>query len=180
MILSDPDSVPPPAVEASTELVGFVVRGRRLAERLQINDLDSLLQPDGKWLLPLLRILRTFRVAIEERGTALRFVPESVGAPQLLPKGRTAYLGIAGTRREECMTDKQSFESGDFYGCITGGRVLYGLTERLTVGTILACERDHFHRFLDDAMDDRAYPESSGQAGATMSFLPPGQSDLLQ
>lgn len=120
-------------------------------------------------------ILNEITIIIRETtGNEIRVERSVVGTPQLVPKGRAAYLGIAGTKRETSRTDKESFDAGDFYGYITGGRVLYGLTDRLTVGTILACERDHFHRFLDDnnSLGRRAYPESSGQAAATMSYLP--------
>ncbi len=65
--------------ETTTELVGFVVRGRSLAERLQVDDLDSLVTPEGKRLLPLLRILRVFAFKIDEQANVLHFAPEGVG-----------------------------------------------------------------------------------------------------
>ncbi len=120
-------------------------------------------------------ILNEITIIIRETtGNEIRVERSVVGTPQLVPKGRAAYLGITGTKRETNTTDRESFDAGDFYGYITGGRVLYGLTDRLTVGTILACEQDHFHRFQDDSdsLGRRAYPESSGQAAATMSYLP--------
>ena len=43
--------------ETYSELIGFVVRGRHLYERLQIDDLDALIGPDEQRWIPLLRIL---------------------------------------------------------------------------------------------------------------------------
>ena len=66
-----------------TELVGFVVRGRKYTERLMIEDLDSIVLPDGQRRLPLLRMLRTFGVAVLDQAGILSFSPEGVGPVQL-------------------------------------------------------------------------------------------------
>ena len=91
-----------------------------------------------------------------------------------MPRGHTAYLGILGTKREGSSTNRKSFDAGDFYGYITGARLLHGLSDRLTLGAAVACEENHHHRYLDDEgiSDNRPYPESSGQAGAMLSYLP--------
>ena len=120
-------------------------------------------------------ILNEVTIVIRETsGNEIRVERSVVGTPQLVPKGNTAYLGIAGTTRERSRFERDTFDAGDFYGYITGGRLLHGLTDRLTVGAILACEDDHHHRFLGENMSlgRRAYPESSSQAGATVSYLP--------
>ncbi|MEN6575723.1 MAG: hypothetical protein ABFD90_05215, partial [Phycisphaerales bacterium] len=82
-------------------------------------------------------ILNEVTIVIREpNGNEIRVEQSIVGTPQLVPKGHAAYRGSAGTKREDSRTDTQSFDAGDFYGYVTGGRVLYGLSDRLTVGAI--------------------------------------------
>jgi len=110
----------------------------------------------------------------ESNGNEIRVEKSIAGTPQLLPRGRAAYLGIVGTKRETFVSDRETFEAGDFYGYITGGRLLYGLTDRLTVGTTVACEQDHYHRLLEDrySAQRRPYPQSGGQVGTMLSYTP--------
>jgi len=120
-------------------------------------------------------ILNEVTILIRESGgNEIRVEKAIAGTPQLLPKGRAAYLGVAGTRRETMMSPIDAFDAGDFYGYITGGRVLYGLTDRLTVGATAATEEDHYHRFLgvDRSSIRRSYPNASRQVGTTLSYMP--------
>ncbi|HSV99068.1 MAG TPA: hypothetical protein VLI39_02780 [Sedimentisphaerales bacterium] len=84
MVLSPPNPGDRNKGEATaTELIGFVVRGRWLHERLQIIDLDSLVTPDGRRWLPLLRVLNAFQIKPEEQESILRFAPECAGAVEV-------------------------------------------------------------------------------------------------
>jgi hypothetical protein len=165
----------PAPIDATVELV---LNGRTIETQNVLPDADA---PPGMGVyrfedieLPS-GILNEITIVIREtNGNEIRVERSVVGTPQLVPKGHTAYLGIAGTKREESRIDKQTFDAGDFYGYVTGGRVLYGLTDRLTAGTVLACEQDHYHRYLGNgaSLGRRAYPERSGHAGTTLSYLP--------
>jgi hypothetical protein len=121
-------------------------------------------------------ILNEVTVVIKEsNGNEIRVEKSVMGTPQMVPQGHAAYLGILGTKRERREIDKQVVDPGNFYGYITGGRVLYGLTDRLTVGTVLASEDDHYHRLLENrqfALSTRPYPTQSQHAGGTVSYLP--------
>jgi hypothetical protein len=121
-------------------------------------------------------ILNEVTIIIKEaNGHEIRVEKSVMGTPQLVPQGRVAYLGIMGTKRERRVEDKPLVDAGDFYGYTTGGRVLYGVTDRLTVGAILAGEEDHYHRLLENrqfTFNTRPYPESSQHAGGTISYLP--------
>jgi hypothetical protein len=110
----------------------------------------------------------------EENGNEIRVEKSVMGTPQLVPQGRAAYLGIVGSKRESTVLGKRVLDAGDFYGYVTGGRVLYGLTDQLTIGTTVASEQDYNHRFLTQAnsFGTRRYPASSNQAGVTLSYLP--------
>lgn len=120
-------------------------------------------------------ILNEVTIVIRESsGNEIRVEKAIAGTPQLLPQGHAAYLAIAGTRRETMMPPMDAFDAGDFYGYITGSRILYGLTDRLTVGATAAAEGDHYHRLLmtDHSPTQRSYPESSSQIGTTLSYMP--------
>ena len=121
-------------------------------------------------------ILNEITIVIKEtNGHEIRVEKSIMGTPQLVPQGRAAYLGIAGTKRERRVVDKEMVDPGNFYGYITGGRVLYGVTDRLTVGTVLAGEEDHYHRLLENrqlSFNERPYPDSSEHVGGTISYLP--------
>lgn len=123
-------------------------------------------------------ILNEITIVIKEtNGNEIRVEKSIMGAPQLVPKGRAAYLGVLGSKRERDMPDKEILDAGDFYGYIAGGRLLYGLTDRLTVGTVFASQEDHYHRYLRDDVTrpgTRSYPKSSEHAGVTFSSMPLG------
>jgi hypothetical protein len=121
-------------------------------------------------------ILNEVTIVIKEsNGHEIRVEKSVMGNPQLVPQGRAAYVGILGTKRETQVEDKPVLDPGEFYGYITGGRVLYGVTDRLSVGAVLASEEDHYHRLLENsqyAVNQRPYPDSSEHAGGTISYLP--------
>jgi hypothetical protein len=123
-------------------------------------------------------ILNEITIIIKEsNGNEIRVEKSVMGTPQLVPQGRAAYLGLVGSKREQSAYDQEVVDVGDFYGYITGGRILYGLTDHLTVGTVLASQADHYHRFLASrqfSLNGRPYPESSEHAGATFSYMPLG------
>jgi hypothetical protein len=121
-------------------------------------------------------VLNEITILIREaNGNEIRVEQSIMGTPQLLPEGRATYVGLLGSKRESGQLGRDVLDTGDFYGYITGGKVLYGLTDRLTVGTVLASEQDHYHRYLSESgstVGQRAYPESSQHAGTTLSYLP--------
>ena len=121
-------------------------------------------------------ILNEVTIVIKEPdGNEIRVDKSVLGTPQLVPEGHAAYVGIAGTKREMRLTDKEVVDPGEFYGYVTGGRVLYGVTDRLTVGTVLASEDSQFHRLLENqdlASTTRPFPDTSQHAGGTFSYLP--------
>ena len=87
-----------PCDNVISELVGFAVRGRWLHERLTIEDLDSLVRTDGVRLLPLIRILRAFRIAITEQGGVITFAVD--GGPQVAIDLSRQQVQINGAARE--------------------------------------------------------------------------------
>ncbi len=121
-------------------------------------------------------ILNEVTIVIKEPdGNEIRVDKSVLGTPQLVPEGHAAYVGIAGTKREMRLTDKEVVDPGEFYGYVMGGRVLYGVTDRLTVGTVLAGEDSQFHRLLENqdlASTTRPFPDTSQHAGGTFSYLP--------
>jgi hypothetical protein len=121
-------------------------------------------------------VLNEITILIREaNGNEIRVEQSIMGTPQLLPQGRATYVGVVGSKRESGQLGRDVVDAGEFYGYITGGKVLYGLTDRLTVGTVLASEQDHFHRYLSESgasSTRRGYPESSEHAGTTFSYLP--------
>ena len=83
-----------------------------------------------------------------------------------LPKGGLAYLGGAGTNRE--------VDTWYNRGLVGGGRVLYGLTDSLTVGTTWAAQQG-FYAPNDSTVferDERPYPHSSLHFGTQAAWLP--------
>ena len=111
----------------------------------------------------------------EANGNEIRIEKSVVGTPQLVPEGHATYVGFMGTKRETRVVDKPVVDAGDFYGYITGGRVLYGVNDRLTVGTVLASQDNHYQRLLDNrefSLNQRPYPDSSEHAGGTMTYQP--------
>ena len=120
-------------------------------------------------------ILNEIEILITDlNGQQTRLQKNIIGGPSLLPKGKAAYLAAAGTRRDLGIATSSGVEIGKTLGRITAGRFLYGLTDRLTVGTMLAWQ-DDYHRPESQEVSDlrpRALPESSSHAGGMFSFLP--------
>jgi len=112
-------------------------------------------------------------VITEENGNQIRVEKSIIGTPLLLPKGRSAYLGVLGSSRERARSDRQNLEFGDFFGQMVGGRLLYGLTEHMTIGTIFALEKNLYEYYQNWSFSTaRNYPQSSEHIGAEFTYLP--------
>ena len=86
-----------------------------------------------------------------------------MGSTELLPKGRTAYVGGLGQARDinRWRTD----------GVFLGGRALHGLTDRLTIGATAAYQQRLFRRpDSGGSSDDRYYPRESMHLGAQAAW----------
>jgi hypothetical protein len=66
---------PSPTSTLKTEVSGFVLQGKKLFEILNIEDLDTVALPDGKRLIPLLRLLKALEIPVEKKDDALNFSP---------------------------------------------------------------------------------------------------------
>jgi len=121
-------------------------------------------------------ILNEVTLVIKEaNGNEIRVEKTMMGTPQLVPKGRTAYLGLAGTRRDRRIEDIPTVDAGEASGYLAGGRVLHGVTDRLTLGLTAAGQQDYFRRYTEDVVNtyrERTYPDSSQHGGVTLSYMP--------
>ncbi|MEN6337180.1 MAG: hypothetical protein ABFE01_23220, partial [Phycisphaerales bacterium] len=121
-------------------------------------------------------ILNEVTLVIKEiNGNEIRVEKTMMGTPQLVPKGRTAYLGLAGTRRDRRIDDIPTVDAGEASGYLAGGRILHGVTDRLTLGLTAAGQQDYFRRYTEDAASasrNRIYPDSSQHGGVTLSYMP--------
>ncbi len=113
-------------------------------------------------------------VITEANGNEVRVEKSIIGTPTLLPKGRSAYLGVLGSRREIIGGEKKNFETGNFSGQFAAARLLYGLSDRLTIGGMLGLQQDYFQRSNEQASqsDRRRHPKSSTHVGGLFSYLP--------
>jgi len=115
-------------------------------------------------------------VITEENGNEIRVEKSIIGTPLLLAKGHSAYLGVLGSRRDLNLRDNKNFEFGNLYGQLASGRILYGLSDRLTIGGMLGFQQDHYKRYLQEEegldLNIRPYPKSSTHAGGMFSYLP--------
>ena len=68
---------PSSTLTLKTEVSGFFLQGRKYFEVLKIEDLDTLVLPDGKRLIPLLRLLKALEISVEEKQGTLFFSPNS-------------------------------------------------------------------------------------------------------
>jgi hypothetical protein len=59
-----------------TEVVGFLLEGKKPGEILAIEDLDTVVTPSGQRLIPLLRLLKVLEMEMEEKGDIISFSPE--------------------------------------------------------------------------------------------------------
>ena len=71
---SSPD-VPSSIPTLKTEVVGFSLEGKRVWERLNIDDLDAVVTPSGERLLPLLRLLKALQMEVKESDEIISFSP---------------------------------------------------------------------------------------------------------
>jgi hypothetical protein len=109
--------------------------------------------------------LNDVRIVITEpNGVQTEIERHLVESPMLLPAGRMAYVGAVGTNRD---TTRWGAAGGLF-----AGRVLYGLTNRLTVGGTWAYQQDFYRRFIRgfNTAEYRRYPASSMHAGAQFAW----------
>ena len=65
----------PPLSALKTEVSGFFLQGKKFYEVLNIEDLETIAAPDGRRLLPLLRLLKILEIPAEEKEDALFFSP---------------------------------------------------------------------------------------------------------
>lgn len=65
-----------------TEVVGFSLQGKKLWEKLIINDLDIVVNPSGHRFLPLLRLLKALEITFEEKEPIVSFAP--TGSPRVV------------------------------------------------------------------------------------------------
>ena len=66
---------PSPTLTLKTEVSGFFLQGKKFFEVLNIEDLETLVLPDGKRLIPLLRLLKALEIQVEEKEDTLTFSP---------------------------------------------------------------------------------------------------------
>ena len=66
---------PSPTLTLKTEVSGFFLQGKKFFEVLNIEDLETLIVPDGKRLIPLLRLLKALEIQVEEKEDILTFSP---------------------------------------------------------------------------------------------------------
>ena len=109
----------------------------------------------------------------ETDGTETRVEKAILGSPLLLGAGRSAYLAGLGTNRDLMSLKRKSIDFGNVGGQIGGARLLYGLTDRLTVGGILGYQRDFYRRSISDqsTIAERFYPQENINVGAKLSWL---------
>ena len=88
------------------------------------------------------------------------------GSGQLLPEGRFAYLGAVGTNR-----DTTNWTSR---GIFSGGRALYGVSDRFTIGGVLGAQKDFYSPSFSNLSDPnfRPIPRTSYHLGGQFVWQP--------
>jgi hypothetical protein len=90
------------------------------------------------------------------------------GSNQLLPKGRFAYMGGAGTNRDMLNWGTR--------GIFSGGRMLYGVSDRFTIGGVLGTQKSYYlPLFLNSSSSDpdlRQIPKTSYHLGGQLIWQP--------
>ncbi len=112
-------------------------------------------------------------IRITEPNGEITVIEKSIlGSSTLLPQGNMAFLSGLGTNR-----DTVEWESRGTY---LGGRVLYGLNDRLTLGSTLAYQKNFFKpaTLFTSNSYERPYPDSSLHTGAQFSWQPLAHSIL--
>lgn len=111
--------------------------------------------------------LNTVRIIITEPGGFQRVMERNIlGSSVNLPKGGMAYLGGIGTNRQ--------IENWSPHGYLGGGRILYGLTNSLTLGTTWAGQKEFYLRENAESPlpDERGRPETSLHMGGQAAWVP--------
>ncbi|MFA7236121.1 MAG: hypothetical protein WC058_04575 [Phycisphaeraceae bacterium] len=145
--------------------VDLFINGQRV-NSTEVLTIDPTAPPGfGTWKFEDIRLppgaLNEVRVRVTEpSGVVTQIDRQVLGTNALLPRGGIVYLGSIGTAR-----DVQRMRTGGFIG---GGRVMYGLTDRLTIGTVLAYQ-DRLHWFADHATE---LPLRSAHAGFEAYWMP--------
>jgi hypothetical protein len=112
-------------------------------------------------------ILNVVRIIITDPSGFQKIIERSIFGKSInLPKGGLAYLGGIGTNRQ--------IDNWSLHGYFGGGRVVYGLTKSLTIGTTGAREQSFYlpveTQFL--LPGNRKYPDSSIHWGGQAEWIP--------
>jgi hypothetical protein len=81
-----------PSVAPETQVVGFLLRGTQAYQRSRIDDLDIVVTPDGRRLLPILRLTKALRITRTEEGDTVTITPE--GGPKTVINARSRQVTI--------------------------------------------------------------------------------------
>lgn len=111
--------------------------------------------------------LNNIRITITEPNGIVTIREENVlGSGRLLPKGGASYVGGIGTYRDKY----EQTLSGTF----AGGRLLYGVNDRLTLGTTIGLQDSFFDSLSDQSgsNEERPYPSKSLNIGAQAIWRP--------
>ncbi|MBM4017344.1 MAG: hypothetical protein FJ288_03300 [Planctomycetes bacterium] len=113
-------------------------------------------------------VLNDVRIVVTDPdGLVTQIRKRILPATMLLPRGRLAYLGGIGTNRD--------ISRWTTFGTLGGGRVLYGVTDRLTIGLAAASQDAFFEPQIQDAtllMDEPPFPHSSTHLGGQFAWQP--------
>ncbi|MBN1786868.1 MAG: hypothetical protein JW806_00570 [Sedimentisphaerales bacterium] len=105
--------------ERQSEIVGLRVKGRRVHERLVVEDLDTIVTGRDQRLMPLFRILRAFQIQFAEEDNLITFHPE--GAQRVVIDLQARDIEIGPERRDLLFLEASSI--------VTMKRDLYLLPE---------------------------------------------------
>jgi hypothetical protein len=88
------------------------------------------------------------------------------GSNQLLPEGRFAYMGGAGTNRDTTYWRTR--------GIFSGGKMLYGVSDRFTIGGVLGTQKSYYKPMTLDSFDPdlRQVPKTSYHLGGQLIWQP--------
>jgi hypothetical protein len=105
------------------------------------------------------------RIRITDPDGVVTVVEEDVlGTSVLLPKGALAYVaGIGGNR---------DADQWGMRGIIGGGRLFYGISDKVTAGLTFAAQEDYYDSRTSVSEDERDNPENSRHVGAQLAVQP--------
>ncbi len=118
-------------------------------------------------------VLNSVQIVITEASGVQRVIEKNMfGKSVQLPKGGLAHLGGLGTNRRE--------QDWTALGVLGAERILYGLTDSLTVGTTWAAQAGTLRSAATDPSSTglRPYPTSSVHKGAQVAWLPSEHAQL--